>query len=166
MVKYSVQQPPTARPSETTTEDLMPTLTSPPATTPPAASPPTAARPAAAGPPATAQDCGPEVHGTRQDRRWARDAACDGADPALFDPVNRHVAERATAVCATCPVRRACLLEALTDEGGTAYGPWLVRGGLTPKARRDLTRHERSALVTRLTDELDLPRRRTAAPVR
>jgi WhiB family redox-sensing transcriptional regulator len=86
----------------------------------------------------------------RPDRSWARAAACDGTDPALFDPVNRHVAERATAVCAACPVRRACLLEALTDESDSAYGPWLVRGGLTPKERRDLSPHERSALVADL----------------
>lgn len=87
----------------------------------------------------------------RPDRSWARAAACDGTDPALFDPVNRHVAERATAVCATCPVRRACLLEALTDESDSAYGPWLVRGGLTPKERRELSPHERSALVADLS---------------
>ena len=142
----------------------MPTLTISPATTPQSPAPPTTAPPAAAlTPQASVPVAPPEV---RQDRGWARDAACDGADPALFDPVNRHVAERTTAVCATCPVRRACLLEALTDEVDSAYGPWLVRGGLTPKARRELTRHERSALVARLAAELDLPRRRAAAAAR
>lgn len=102
-------------------------------------------RPAATAPPVP-----PVPPVPRPDRSWARDAACDGTDPALFDPVNRHAAERATAVCAACPVRRACLLEALTDESDSAYGPWLVRGGLTPKARRDLSPRERSALVADL----------------
>jgi hypothetical protein len=83
----------------------------------------------------------------RPGRDWARDAACDGADPALFDPVNRHVAARATALCATCPVVRACLLEALLDEQDTAYGPWLVRGGMTAKERGQLLGPARAALV-------------------
>lgn len=90
----------------------------------------------------------------RTDRRWVGDAACDGADLALFDPVNRHVAARATALCATCPVLRECLLEALEDEDGTAYGPWLVRGGMTPKERRDLVGAARSTLVHDLRDAL------------
>ena len=91
---------------------------------------------------------------------WISEAACDGADPALFDPVNRHVAARATAVCAACPVRRACLLDALDDEEDTAYGPWLVRGGMTPKERRDLRGPSRAALVADLRGAL------TPAPVR
>lgn len=91
---------------------------------------------------------------------WLDDAACDGADPAIFDPVNRHVAARATAVCAACPVRRACLLDALEDEEGTAYGPWLVRGGMTPKERRDLRGPSRAALVDDLRGSL------TPTPVR
>lgn len=78
---------------------------------------------------------------------WIADAACTSEDPGLFDPVNRHVASRATAVCDTCPVRRSCLLDALVEEQDTAYGPWLVRGGMTPKERRDLTRSDRATLV-------------------
>lgn len=85
---------------------------------------------------------------------WLDDAACDGADPALFDPVNRHVAARATAVCADCPVQRACLLDALVDEQDTAYGPWLVRGGMAPKERRDLRGPARARLVDDLRGSL------------
>lgn len=85
---------------------------------------------------------------------WVDDAACDGADPAMFDPVNRHVAARATAVCDACPVRRACLLDALVDEEDTAYGPWLVRGGMTPKERRDLRGPDRARLVEDLRTSL------------
>lgn len=90
----------------------------------------------------------------RLELRWLDEAACDGADPAIFDPVNRHVAARATAVCAACPVRRACLLDALEDEEDTAYGPWLVRGGMTPKERRDLRGQARARLVDDLRGSL------------
>lgn len=101
--------------------------------------------PAQAGPPRTAHD-------------WIADATCAGEDPALFDPVNRYAAARATAVCATCPVRRACLLDALVEEQDTAYGPWLVRGGMTPKERRDLGRSDRATLLDDLRDSPALVR--------
>jgi len=111
-------------------------------------------------PETTPPETAPRATLRRLELDWVSDAACDGADPALFDPVNRHVAARATAVCAACPVRRACLLDALEDEEDTAYGPWLVRGGMTPKERRDLRGPSRAALVDELRDSL------APAPVR
>ncbi|WPF81874.1 WhiB family transcriptional regulator [Sanguibacter sp. 4.1] len=107
-----------------------------------------------APPETTSHETAPRATLRRLELDWVDDAACDGADPALFDPVNRHVAARATAVCAACPVRRACLLDALEDEEDTAYGPWLVRGGMTPKERRDLRGPSRAALVDELRDSL------------
>jgi WhiB family redox-sensing transcriptional regulator len=71
---------------------------------------------------------------------WTRDAACRDADPELFFPVSdlgpgaRQVAE-AKAVCATCPVREACLAFALAE--GLDAG---VFGGLTDAERRKLRR--------------------------
>lgn len=88
------------------------------------------------------------------DRTWRDDAACARFDPEDWDPVNAAAARPAQAVCAACPVRRECLLEALTDESRTKYGPWLIRGGFTPKTRRDLTPRQRQDLIRDLTNDL------------
>jgi WhiB family redox-sensing transcriptional regulator len=66
---------------------------------------------------------------------WRRRAACaaPGVDPELFFPApGQHgKAARATRVCARCPVRTACLADALATRD--EYG---IRGGLTPKERQ------------------------------
>lgn len=87
-------------------------------------------------------------------RTWRDEAACARFDPEDFDPKNSHVARQAQAVCATCPVRRECLIEALAEEATTQFGPWLIRGGLTPKTRRDLTPRQRTDLIRDLTNDL------------
>lgn len=54
-------------------------------------------------------------------------------DPELFFPApgQRGKAARAKRVCARCPVRAACLADALATHD--EYG---IRGGLTPNERR------------------------------
>jgi hypothetical protein len=56
-----------------------------------------------------------------------------GNQPDPYDTTNPRVAR---ALCFGCPVRRACLDDALADEAGLSYrSRHLVRGGLTPKGR-------------------------------
>ena len=71
---------------------------------------------------------------------WARDAACTKTPPdALFV---RGAAQRsARELCFACPVRMACLVEALESE--TEFGVW---GGMTERERRAL--HKRYPRVT------------------
>lgn len=85
---------------------------------------------------------------------WWHSAACARFDPRSFDPPNVHVARQAKAVCATCPVKRDCLLEALTEENNTKFGPWLIRGGMTPTDRKNLTPRMRTDLIQHLTNDL------------
>lgn len=62
---------------------------------------------------------------------WAARAACQSHDPEQWmdDQPGRPTAA-AKAVCAACPVRRACLAHALAyDE------PWGIWGGLTTRER-------------------------------
>jgi WhiB family redox-sensing transcriptional regulator len=61
--------------------------------------------------------------------RWWHLAACAGADTELF--AYRGEARAAKAVCSRCPVREACLADAVTS--GDAY---MVLGGMTPPERR------------------------------
>ena len=71
---------------------------------------------------------------TSASHHWSKDAACRNSDPEqLFadSPGQR----RAKAVCTGCPVRIACLAEAL-DEG-IEFGVW---GGHTERERRALLR--------------------------
>ncbi|WP_043499999.1 WhiB family transcriptional regulator [Georgenia sp. SUBG003] len=65
---------------------------------------------------------------------WAREAACANTPPeTLFV---RGAAQRsAREICFSCPVRTACLVEALGSE--TEFGVW---GGLTERERRALLR--------------------------
>ena len=79
----------------------------------------------------------------RQQDGWQQRAACrDHA--AVFDETfdSRH-RSRATGlaqqVCQGCPVRRACLADALRQEAGGAHR-WGVRGGLLPAERTRLER--------------------------
>lgn len=72
---------------------------------------------------------------------WTRDAHCLGRATAAADPwspdedlpraVRDQLVAQARTVCATCPVRYPCAVEAL--EAADAHG---VRGGLTPADRR------------------------------
>lgn len=73
----------------------------------------------------------------------ALEAICAQVDPALFFPgPGDHASSRAAkAICFGCPVRRACLDEALALEGNAdkthRYG---IRGGCTPRERAALAR--------------------------
>lgn len=67
---------------------------------------------------------------------WRDEAACRGTDPEMFFPTAgdgpSYAAQVAVAkaVCARCPVRVACLAEALVRI------PYGIAGGLTPEERR------------------------------
>ena len=63
------------------------------------------------------------------------DAACQGADTAVFFPVSDTFAGEAKAICATCPVAEACLEYAIATRQGD--GVW---GGLTAVERHRLLR--------------------------
>lgn len=56
-------------------------------------------------------------------------------DPWDSDDKAAEPTATAAQLCATCPVRRACLIEAITNA--EPYGTW---GGLTLKQRKKLTR--------------------------
>src|SRR2546423_10675926 len=65
---------------------------------------------------------------------WATDAACRNADPdGLF--VRGAAQNRAKVICRACPVRVACLADALDNQ--VEFGVW---GGLTERERRALLR--------------------------
>ena len=72
---------------------------------------------------------------------WARSAACVGVNPEVFYPKttgggsirSREAVNRAKTICASCPVRKECLEDALTGEiPSYRFGVW---GGLTPQER-------------------------------
>ena len=68
---------------------------------------------------------------------WREEAACRGADLALFFPGRGESAGPARQICASCPVRRPCLDYAISH--GITSGIW---GGLADRDRRPLrTRH-------------------------
>ncbi|WP_420169033.1 WhiB family transcriptional regulator [Streptomyces violaceoruber] len=73
----------------------------------------------------------------------ALEAICAQVDPALFFPrPGDHAASRAAkTICLGCPVRRACLDEALALEGtaGKSHRHG-IRGGHTPRERTVLAR--------------------------
>jgi WhiB family redox-sensing transcriptional regulator len=74
------------------------------------------------------------MHQPPSDPHWREASLCAQTDAAAFFP---EVGGRATAarrVCAACPVRMDCLLDALAHRDVT-FG---VRGGLTPTQRRAL----------------------------
>jgi WhiB family transcriptional regulator, redox-sensing transcriptional regulator len=70
---------------------------------------------------------------TPSDRPWREAAACAQSDPELFFTDQPAQQAQALAVCAGCPVRDACLRDALTNA--RLYGVW---GGLTETERRAL----------------------------
>jgi WhiB family transcriptional regulator, redox-sensing transcriptional regulator len=79
------------------------------------------------------------VTGLARGEDWRSAAACQDTDPDLFFPVSGsgkslEQAERAKAICAACPVRRACL--AFAVRTGQAHGIW---GGLTEEERHNPT---------------------------
>ncbi len=68
------------------------------------------------------------------------EAACREVDTDIFFPVSEADAGAAKAVCATCPVREACLEFAIATRPGD--GVW---GGLTATERHRLIRRRQKA---------------------
>lgn len=66
---------------------------------------------------------------------WSTLAACSGQPLGLFFPsVGDHISVRkARRICACCPVRVACLEDALATGDR-----WGMRGGLSPRQRRQI----------------------------
>jgi WhiB family redox-sensing transcriptional regulator len=69
---------------------------------------------------------------------WRQRAACRGADPDIFYPVNEEQAEEAKSICRACDVREACLDWALRTR--EKDGVW---GGATERERRRIIRQRR-----------------------
>jgi len=71
---------------------------------------------------------------------WRKRAACQGVDPEVFYPGSDEEAGAAKAICATCPVREACLEHALAAR--EREGVW---GGATERERRRIQRQRRKS---------------------
>lgn len=71
--------------------------------------------------------------------QWIDHALCAQVGTDLFFPEAGSSVIPAKRVCAKCTVRTECLESALAEEedGGHLYG---VRGGMSPRQRRDLMR--------------------------
>lgn len=83
-------------------------------------------------------------HGPRPE--WRTKAACREYNTAYYDPWeagprDKKPSHTAAVVCATCPVKRECLLAGLESDKmnhhGVAYHVW---GGLAPAQRRAIVR--------------------------
>lgn len=58
------------------------------------------------------------------------------------DPYDTTDEFKAKALCAGCPVKRECLMDALEFEGDlVARSRWLIRGGKTPEQRATLSKY-------------------------
>ncbi|MGH2786035.1 MAG: WhiB family transcriptional regulator [Actinomycetota bacterium] len=73
---------------------------------------------------------------------WQEQSSCRGVDAELFFPATEEEAVSGKAICATCPVRVACLAFAL--ERNERFGIW---GGLTEKERGRLSPTAREQIV-------------------
>jgi WhiB family redox-sensing transcriptional regulator len=69
------------------------------------------------------------------DTEFFDDAACQGADTAVFFPVSDTFADEAKSICATCPVAEQCLEYAIATH--QSDGVW---GGMTALERHRLVR--------------------------
>jgi len=82
----------------------------------------------------------PDTHTTHDPKEWRLAAACRDLDTAVFFPETDDEVAAAKAVCATCPVREACLEFALVTRQDD--GVW---GGLDENERRRLRRRRQEA---------------------
>lgn len=71
----------------------------------------------------------------RNRQNWRANAACDGADDALFFPEKGKTSREAKRICSGCEVRTECLAYAL--ESGQKFGIW---GGVSETERRKIRR--------------------------
>ena len=79
-------------------------------------------------------------------RDWTTNAACNGYPPELWFPADSDTETQAEAVriCRTCPVRRDCLIDAMTAETGRrASARWGIWGGYGPVERLMLAANQR-----------------------
>ena len=83
----------------------------------------------------------PETVTTYDPNDWRLDAACRDLDTAIFFPETEEAVAAAKAVCATCPVREACLEVALITRQDD--GVW---GGLDENERRRARRRRQDAV--------------------
>ena len=63
--------------------------------------------------------------------QWRDEALCLQTDPEIFFPELGQNPNAAKRVCAVCPVRAACLADAIEQRE-----PHGVRGGMTPNERK------------------------------
>jgi WhiB family redox-sensing transcriptional regulator len=80
---------------------------------------------------------------------WKAYAACRDLDPSIFFPGRGEPTKHAKAICAGCPVRKACLNYAL--ENGEKYGVW---GGVAEAERRRMRRQRRVELREFYTERI------------
>ena len=76
------------------------------------------------------------------DYSWQERASCRGVDAELFFPASDEEAVAGKAICASCPVRLACLAFGL--ERNEKFGIW---GGLTEKERNRLSPTAREQIL-------------------
>jgi ribosomal protein S21 len=100
---------------------------------------------------------------------WSRQATC--ADPAYADhrdelwyalPKERDAVNEAKTICNGCPVRQACLEDAMKAEGGAGHSNRHgIRGGLTPSQRHrlyeELRRRAKAAAAESTADDVPAP---------
>lgn len=88
------------------------------------------------------------VPDTEPGRAWLLQAACRREDihpDEMFPDNNTAGIAHAKDICATCPVRRACLIDCMRTEGArSAKSRWGVYAGLTPRQRERLFHKLRS----------------------
>lgn len=90
-------------------------------------------------PPRTGASTTGDVRNQTTDQWWRDSALCIQTDPAIFFPEVGETAYEAKRVCASCPVRTDCLIDALDRRE-----PHGVHGGLTPNERRAVLREQRA----------------------
>jgi WhiB family redox-sensing transcriptional regulator len=86
---------------------------------------------------------------------WHLDAACAGADPETFYPLDLAPDSGAVAaakqVCAGCPVRAECLADVMAAEDPARR--WGISGGTTPAERAALFAAQRTAALPMVVGE-------------
>lgn len=77
---------------------------------------------------------------------WWERAACSGAPLEIFfEDYRSRGKSRAAALCASCPVTKECLQDALRTESQQYAGPWGFRAGRSASQRRSYGALRRSA---------------------
>lgn len=82
---------------------------------------------------------------------WRAEALCATTDPELFFLDNGSSYQAARRLCVSCPVREACLEDAMTFEASLAGRRYGMFGGTTPQQRSEIAaeRAETSSIPAR-----------------